>query len=143
VWLQPAWVWEADRLISAKSNPWWVANSKAYEGDLLLTYYALPRGCIGHTYRIVTKPQLRKRPSRSPTTMTRIKQICALHAPLHLSQLRGHRVLKSAGFVRARMQGRPRGTAYWPDIYRQIIDTNPTLETALRPYEPGRRARSR
>jgi hypothetical protein len=37
-------------------------------------------------------------------------------------------------------QGRPRVTPYWPDIYRQIIDTNPSLEAAMRPYEPGRRA---
>ena len=27
---------------------------------------------------------------------------------------------------------------HWPDIYRQIIDANPSLKQKLRPHEPGR-----
>ncbi len=54
--------------------------------------------------------------------MAEIQRVESLKAPLHLSQLRDHRILKDAGFVRGRMIGR----------------LNPPLRDKLRNYGPER-----
>jgi hypothetical protein len=51
--------------------------------------------------------------------------------------MRDHQVLRDSSFVRGQMRSRYRATDYWPDIYRQIIRTNPPLKAVLRSYEPG------
>ena len=72
--------------------------------------------------------------------MARIRRVCTLKAPLHLTELRQHRVLRHAGFVRGQMQGRYRASEYWPDLYRMIVSRNASVERQLKKFGPERLA---
>src|ERR1700722_429259 len=105
----------------------------------VLMYRTAPEKLIRDVFRIAGPvKQIKAGWKPGKDWMAPIRRVCALKAPLHLSQLRDHPVLREAGFVRGAMRGRFRATFYWSDIYRQIIGTNPSLKQKLRRYEPGR-----
>lgn len=139
VWFQPVGPSYHDILSKTKFNECWSIASQAHEGDLVLFYRTAPEKLIRDVFRIAGPVQHLKagwKPGKD--WMAPIRRVCSLKAPLHLSQLREHPVLREAGFVRGSMRGRYRATPYWADIYRRIIDTNPSLKQKLRAYEPGR-----
>jgi hypothetical protein len=150
VWLQPVGPRFFAELTKAKVKTWSVP-SQAHKGDLVLYYRAVKENFVRDIFRVVGsieivqgkrnatdwKSRKASKWAERKDWMAEVRRVCTLKAPLHWGQLKDHSVLKSAGFVRGRMSSRPRVTPYWPDIYRQIIDTNPSLEAALRPYEPG------
>jgi len=57
---------------------------------------------------------------------------------VYLEDLRRHRILKTAGFVRGQMQGRPNASEYWTYLYDLIVRRNPPAKKSLAKYEPGR-----
>jgi len=65
-----------------------------------------------------------------------IRRVCRLASPLFLEDLHSHRVLRTAHFVRAQMQGRHNATEYWPYLYDLIVKRNPAARTELRQYAP-------
>jgi hypothetical protein len=153
VWIQPVGSRFHDALTKAKASTWSVA-SQAHKKDLVLFYRAIKDNCIRDIFRVTGPVEIIKSKRNAQDWKSRkagewaggkdwmapVRRVCTLKAPLHWTQLKNDPILKSAGFVRGHMRGRPRVTPYWHFLYRQIIDTNPSLEAALRPYEPGRSA---
>ena len=65
-----------------------------------------------------------------------IRRVCIINSPVFLDDLRAHRVLKTAGFVRAYMIGRPNVTEYWPYLYDMIIKRNRSAKKLLARFAP-------
>jgi hypothetical protein len=70
--------------------------------------------------------------------MAKIRRIGKLSAPLFLEDLRSHRILSTAGFVRGKMRTRHNATEYWPFIYDVIVRRNPSIRRQLAAYAPQR-----
>jgi hypothetical protein len=68
-----------------------------------------------------------------------IKRVRRLESPVFLSDFRQHRVLKTASFVRANMQGTGGllVSEYWPYLHSMIHERNPKARKALARYAPG------
>jgi hypothetical protein len=67
-----------------------------------------------------------------------IRKVCELTSPVFLSDLRAHRVLSSAPFVRGNMQGNLHASEYWPYLYELLLSRNRGLRTNLSPFAPER-----
>jgi len=68
-----------------------------------------------------------------------IKRICRLRSPVFLNDLRKHRVLRTASFVRRNMQGVGLlATEYWPYLYDMIVERNPAVVKPLSRLRPDR-----
>lgn len=67
-----------------------------------------------------------------------IERVCKLDAPVFLSDFRQHRVLRTASFVRANMQGRGGllVSEYWSHLYSIIRERNPKIRRVLTRYSP-------
>jgi hypothetical protein len=134
VWFQPVTSGEYSEALAAirsKSDSWSVP-SLAMEGDLLLFYRTAPESCVRDVFRVASSVDHVKADwKKGLDYMAVIQRVCTLKAPLNLSQLKENRVLRNAGFVRGQMQGRPRATEYWPDLYRMIISLNPSVAAKL------------
>ena len=68
--------------------------------------------------------------------MSRIERICYLKSPIYFEDLKRHRILYTAPFVRGKMQGRPNATEHWPYLYDMIIRRNPSLKRKLFKFAP-------
>jgi hypothetical protein len=119
----------------------WSVPSQATEGDLLLFYRTTPDRFVKDIFR-VSGPVARVRAGwkAGMDWMAPIRRVSTLAAPLHLSQLREHRVLRHAGFVRGQMRGRYRATEHWPEIHALITGMNPAARKKLGPFGPERLA---
>jgi hypothetical protein len=147
VWFQPVGKYEntdyAAKLAGINSSPSWSVPSLAMDGDLLLYYRTRkadePNSCVQDIFRVVGSVKHGTagwRPGED--YWAKIKRVCALGAPLHLSEMQNNKILKYANFIRGQMQGRPRATPYWLELHRMIIDRNPGVEKALQKYGPDR-----
>jgi hypothetical protein len=139
VWFQPAGPTYHQRLDTMKFDRSWSVASQAHTGDLVLFYRTAPQKFVRDVFRIAGRVKHDKagwKPGKD--WMAPIQRVCTLKTPLHLSQMRNHPRLRDASFIRGAMRGRFRATFHWPDIYRQIIDANPSLKQKLHSYEPGR-----
>ena len=140
VWIQAAiksqWHWldERDRLD-------WALSKRATPGDFLLMYEPLPNCSIGDVFRFAGD-QLRRGKAgwRSGVAYYGyIKRVCTLDAPIFLRDLREHKVLRMASFVRGNMQGVGLLVSeYWPYLYSMIYERNPEPRKALADYAPER-----
>jgi hypothetical protein len=93
--------------------------------------------CISHVYRLEERTRKQRaywKPGKD--YMAPIRRVCKLKAPVFLKDFEMHRVLSTAGFVRAKMQGRPNATEYWPYLYDLIVRRNPGLRRTLARYSP-------
>ncbi len=139
VWFQPVAGQFRDHLSTCRYSELWSVPSKAMEGDLILFYRTAPDSFVRDVFRVAAPVKhVRAGWKAGKDWMAPIRRVSTLKAPLHLSQFRDHRVLRNAGFVRGQMRGRYRATEYWPDLYRMIVDRNPTAERTLRSFEPSR-----
>lgn len=139
VWFQPVSGEYRDVLAKINADDSWSVPSQAIAGDLLLFYRTAPDSFVRDIFR-VTGPVGHVPAGWKPGKdwMAPILRVCTLKAPLHLSELREHPVLRTAGFVRGSMRGRYKATEYWPDLYRMIVARNPSIERSLRSYGPSR-----
>ena len=72
-------------------------------------------------------------------TMEGYRRICRLASPLFLDDMRRHKVLQTASFVRRNMQGVGlSATEYWPYLYNMILERNPAVAKALNRLRPDR-----
>lgn len=140
VWIQAAiksqWHWldERDRLD-------WALSKRATPGDLLLMYRTLPNCSITDVFRFAGDQLRRGKASwRSGVAYYgHIKRVCTLDAPIFLRDLRQHKVLRRASFVRGNMQGVGLLVSeYWPYLYSMICERNPKARKALADYAPER-----
>jgi hypothetical protein len=139
IWFQPVAGAYKDILAKTQFDESWSVPSQASEGDLVLYYRTGPDGFVQDIFRVAG-------PVRHVTAgwkpgkdyMAAIRRVCTLKAPLHLSEMKDHPVVRSAGFVRGNMRGRYKASDYWPDLYRMIVARNPSVKTLLAKYGPDR-----
>ena len=139
VWFQPVAGEYRDVIARTKYSELSSVPSLAIEGDLLLFYRSAPDGFIRDVFMLVS-PVTHCKAGWKPGKdyMGSIRRVCTLNAPIHLTDLRGHRVIKDAGFVRGSMRSRYRASEYWPELYRMIIARNPSIERRLQAFGPER-----
>jgi hypothetical protein len=124
----------------------WSAPGQAHKGDLVLFYFSgLGNRSIKYVYRCEERAFFEKRAGWKKGTdswksksdyRAEIRRICELRAPVFLDDLQRHRILKTAGFVRGDIRGRPNVTEYWPYLYDLIARRNPLVRRCLRKYSP-------
>ena len=137
VWLMPTnapYKGELEKPISAYR---WSLPSQCHKGDLILFYFTRPEQCIRHVFVAAERTQkVTAGWKAGKDYMGPIKRVCRLKAPIFFDDLRRHRVLSTAHFVRSGMQGRPSATEYWPDLYEMIVKKNPAAQARLRRFAP-------
>ena len=138
VWIQVAIKSQWDAL--EKNALSWALSKRITHGDLLLMYKGYPECAITDVFRF-TGNVLRE--SQAAWRVGNcfggeIKRVCALESPVFLSDFRNHRVLKTASFVRANMQGTGGllVSEYWPYLHSMIYERNPKARKALAKYTP-------
>ena len=138
VWLMPTSSEFAGALDSSSVYQTWSVPQRAHKGDLVLFYLKRPEACIRHIYHAIRDPETVKHPEwrKRPDVMARIKRLCRLDSPVFLEDLRRHRVIQTASFMRANLQGRHNAMEYWPYIYDLIVRRNPKLKGTLAEYAP-------
>ena len=138
VWLQPI---VPDREIGRISyDPQYSVASKAAEGNLLLLLYRTqPDSFIKEIFKVAGPVDyVRAGWKRGKDWMAPIRLVCRLKAPLHLRELQENPIVRHAGFVRGSMQGRYKASEYWPELYRMILERNPSAKRALAKFGPDR-----
>lgn len=136
VWIMPVNEYK-EELEAINADDQWSLPSQCHKGDLILFYFTLPEKSIGHIFFAAERARKVKagwKPGKD--YMGPIRRVCRLKAPLFFEDLRNHRILSTAHFVRAQMQGRPHATEYWPYLYDMIVKRNPAVEPKLRKFAP-------
>jgi hypothetical protein len=136
IWVMPVREPYKDVLTeSEKAN--WSVPSQAHKDDLVLFYFTRPEGSINYIYKLLNRATKGKADWKNGTDFQAdIRRVCRLKAPIFLEDIQRHHVLKTAGFVRARFQGRPNATEYWPYLFDLIVKRNPTVKLQLVKYNP-------
>jgi hypothetical protein len=138
VWIQAAvkseqhWLDEEDRTD-------WVLSSRATEGDLLLMYRGSPACSITDVFRFCGTGKVYEGGKRKGKFFSGdVERICKLDAPIFLDDMRSHRVLRTASFIRSNMQGRGGllVSEYWPHLYAMLYARNPRHRRTLTKYAP-------
>ena len=116
----------------------WALSLRATQGDLLLMYRASPTCAITDIFRLTGKLKRDRAGWRDGYCYAgRIERVCKLDSPIFLDQIRKHRILKTASFVRRNMQGQGlEATEYWPELYPMVCNRNPNAQKALVWYAP-------
>src|SRR5262249_25129367 len=74
---------------------------------------------------------------RKKKAVAAIKKIATLQHPIAFGEMRDHKQLGKAPFIKARLQGSHREvTAYWPQLYSLIVSKNPAAKPVLKDYTP-------
>jgi hypothetical protein len=137
IWIMPTNGPYKKVLEKRNSSQRWSLPSQCHQGDLILYYFTRPEQCIRHIFiatdraRKVTAEWKKGRDYMGP-----IRRVCRLKAPIFLDDLRNHRVLSTAHFVRSQMRGRPNATEYWPYLYDMIVRRNPSVRVKLSRFAP-------
>ncbi|MGB9588688.1 MAG: hypothetical protein ACPL7O_10970, partial [Armatimonadota bacterium] len=115
VWVMPVSAEREEDLDRTSYSDYWSLPSQCHKGDLLLFYLTRPQSCISHIFEAMDRSKkITAGWKEGKDYMGPIRSVCRLRAPIFLEDLRAHRVLKTANFVRSAMQGRPNATEYWP-----------------------------
>jgi hypothetical protein len=139
VWFQPVRGSYKEDIQTRKAAEHWSVPPQASEGDLILFYLTSPESRVSDIFRVSGPVTYRDAGWKAGRDwMAPIARVASLKAPLHLSQMKAHKVLSRAGFVRGSMQGRYRASEYWPELYRHIVATNPSVQKVLRRFGPDR-----
>ncbi len=141
VWFQPVGGEYTSVLAKTKFSEQWSVPSRASDGDLILFYRTKPDHSVRDIFRLsgpVKYVTAGWKPGKD--WMGPIRRVCTLSAPLHLSEMQGHRVIGSAGFIRGSMRGRYCASQYWPDLYTMILARNPAAKPSLLGFGPQRLA---
>jgi hypothetical protein len=136
-------IWK-DLISSANYEKHWSIASKAHRGDLVLFYRTSPDQSIADVFVVAGGVKVRANPAwkrrwglkETRDYMAPVRRVCKLKAPLFLSDMKEHPVLKTAGFMRGRLQGSPSATEFWPILYKLIVGRNPSVRDKLAKYAP-------
>lgn len=103
-------------------------------------YRAYPKCCITDVFRYVGDRLQRGKAGwrGGGAYFGQIKRVCSLAAPIFLDDMRRHKVLRSATFIRSNMQGAAGllVSEYWPYLHAMIYDRNPASRRVLKAYAP-------
>jgi hypothetical protein len=138
VWIQTAIKSEQSKLDKRNQLNWALSN-RATHGDLLLMYRGYPACNIADIFHFAGH-KLQRGPTGwrdGDASFGRIERVCKLDAPLFLTDLRNHKVLRTASFVRQNMQGSGLLVSeYWPYLHSIIYERNPASRKSLARYAP-------
>jgi hypothetical protein len=138
VWIQAA-IKDQQWQLDERKQLDWALSTLVTPGDLLLMYRAYPSCRITDIFRFSGR-KLRRGAAgwRSGYAhFGRIKRVCKLDSPVSLDDLRGHKVLRTAPFVRGNMQGKSlRASECWRSLYSMIYERNPRIRKRLAKYAP-------
>jgi hypothetical protein len=138
VWIMPTNAPYKAELESINSSDQWSLPSQCHKGDLVLFYFTRPEQSISHIFVAADRARkVRAGWKKGKDYMGPIRRVCRLKAPVFIEDLRNHRVLSTAHFVRRQMQGRHNATEYWPYLFDVILRRNPSVEPKLRSFAPG------
>jgi hypothetical protein len=119
----------------------WALSKRATPGDVLLMYKCAPLSAITDVFvfsgKVITRGRAGWR--EGWTYGGEVRRICHLGSPVFLDDLRKHRVLKTASFVRRNMQGVGLlATEYWPHLHDMILERNPADSKRLNDLRPDK-----
>ena len=140
VWIQVALKSQCDPL-DGRDRLGWALSPRTTHGDLLLMYRAYPYCCITDVFRYsgheITRGKAGWREGEAYGGQ--IDRVCKLDGPVFLSDMRNHRALRTAPFIRRNMQGQGLlASEYWPYLYTMICERNSGCRKALAKYAPER-----
>ena len=140
VWIQQAiksqWEW-----LEAKNRLSWAMSKNATPGDILLMYRCSPVSAITDVFVFAGDKLRRGRAGwrDGDCYAGEIRRVCRLSSPVFLNDMRRHKVLQTASFVRRNMQGVGLlATEYWPYLYDMILERNPAAAKPLNRMRPDR-----
>lgn len=135
VWIMPVKSLYKEELVDTTTGIWSVP-SQAHKGDLVIFYFTLPEKALKYVYRLKERAaKMRAGYKPGMDYKASITRVCELKGMVFLEDLRRHKVLSTAGFVRTQ-RGRPNITEYWPYLYDIIIRRNPAVKPTLSKYAP-------
>jgi len=141
VWILQAIESQWDFLDSKKKFLSWALCKSATPGDVLLMYKCAPVSAITDIF-IFSGDHLSRCDAGwrdGDCYAGEIRRICKLSSPLFLEDMRSHRVVRTASFVRRNMQGVGlMATEYWPYLYEMILERNPAIRKQLTYLRPDR-----
>ena len=140
VWIQQALrtVWD---YLDRDDSLTWQVSKHATPGDVLLMYRCTPMSAITDVFTFCGNDIMRGDAGwrSGECYLADISRTCSLGSPVFLDDLRRHKVLSTASFVRRNMQGIGLlATEYWPYLYEMILDRNPAVSKRLRLLSPDR-----
>jgi hypothetical protein len=119
----------------------WGMSKWSMPGDVLLMYRCSPVCAITDVF-VVSGDEIERGTAgwRDGDAYFRlVKRVCRLRSPIFLEDLRKHRVVKTASFVRRNMQGVGLlATEYWPYLHDMILERNPTVAKPMARFRPDR-----
>jgi hypothetical protein len=140
VWVLQALKSQWDYLDGHNSMDWGMSK-RTTPGDVLLMYRCSPVCAITDIFTL-SGVEIRRGGAGwrdGDAYFGQIKRICRLRSPVFLDDLRKHRVLRTASFVRRNMQGVGLlATEYWPYVHDMIVERNPVLARVLSRLRPDR-----
>ncbi len=138
VWIMPVGDEYKEFLDENDREENWSLPSQCHKDDLVLFYFTKPDCCIKHIFIAKTRSMKVKEGYQAgkSDTMAPIRRVCELKSPIFLEDLRRDRVLKTSGFVRGSMQGRPCATEFWPYLHEMIVRRNPSVRNKLKKFAP-------
>jgi hypothetical protein len=119
----------------------WGMSKQTTPGDVLLMYRCFPVCAITDVFAFSGDEIFRGRAGwrDGEAFFGQIKRVCRLGSPVFLEDLRKHRVVKTASFVRRNMQGVGLlATEHWPYLYDMILARNPAIAKRLDRLRPDR-----
>jgi hypothetical protein len=133
VWIQTAVKSEQHKLDKRKQLNWALSN-RVTHGDLLLMYRGYPACNIADIFRFAGR-QLQRGSAGwrdGDACFGRIERVSKLDSPIFLSDLRNHKILRTASFIRKNMQGNGLLVSeYWPYLHSMICERNPKSRKLL------------
>lgn len=145
VWIMPVQSPYKEKLWAIENSTEWNVPSLSAKGDLVLFYGTQPDSSIKDVFHIATDVYEAKQDWRRNVTgagtgkkdyFAELRRVCRLKSPIFFEDMQNDRILKTAAFVRGRMQGRPNVSEFWPYLYDKIISRNVGMESVLKQYSP-------
>lgn len=138
VWIQTA-IKDQQHQLDERDRLTWALSQRVTPGDLLLMYRGYPACQIADVFRFTGRDLKRGEAGwrEGEAHFGRISRVCRLASPIFLDDLRSHRILKTASFIRGNMQGRGLLVSeYWPHLFAMIHERNPQSRKALAKFGP-------
>lgn len=119
----------------------WALSKNATPGDILLMYKCSPVSAITDVFKFSGNNVERGLAGwrEGECYSGEIRRITRLESPVFLKDLRHHKVLQTASFVRRNMQGIGLlATEYWPYLYEIIVERNPATAKHMKGIRPDK-----
>lgn len=138
VWIQVAIKSQWDALDSCDQLTWGL-STRVTQGDLILMYRGYPNCSITDLFSFTGSRLRRGRAGwrEGDANFGEIRRLSKLDSPVFLSDMRNHKVLRTAPFVRQNMQGRGLLVSeYWSYLFEMLHQRNPKHRPTLAKFSP-------